>query len=181
LTEQGLIEECKAGNLQSFRELIISTSPFVFSVAFRMLRDEDLAKDVVQETMVTVWQKLRNIKSAGSFKTWVYRIAVNKCYDCLRKIKKNAEFRIDDRTWGIISDHIPDRPDTFLENEEIGRLLDFMVRKLSPRQQVVFVLSEIEEKDSNEISRITGMTRTLVKANLYYARKKISAMMEKYM
>jgi RNA polymerase sigma-70 factor, ECF subfamily len=181
LAEQGLIEECKAGNLQSFRKLIVSTSPFVFSVAFRMLRDEDLAKDVVQETMVTVWQKLRNIKSAGSFETWVYRIAVNKCYDCLRKIKKNAEFRIDDKTWGIISDHIPDQPDTFLENEEIGRLLGFMVRKLSPRQQVVFILSEIEEKDSNEVSRITGMTRALIKANLYYARKKISAMMEKYM
>ncbi|MDP4223876.1 MAG: RNA polymerase sigma factor [Bacteroidota bacterium] len=181
MTEQGLIEECKAGNLQSFRKLIVSTSPFVFSIAFRMLQDEDLAKDVVQETMVTVWQKLRNIKSAGSFKTWVYRIAVNKCYDCLRKIKKNAEFRIDDKTWEIISGRIPDQPDTYLENEEIGRLLNFMVRKLSPRQQVVFILSEIEEKDSDEVSRITGMTKTLVKANLYYARKKISAMMEKYM
>ncbi len=181
MTEHELIEECRKGNLQSFRILISDTSPFVFSVAFRILRDEDLARDIVQETMVTVWQKISKIKSAESYKTWVYRIAVNKCYDHLRKIKKHNELRIDDKTWAIISDHVPEKPDTFLENEEIARLLEFLVRKLSPRQQMVFILSEIEEKNSEEISRITGMSRTLIKANLHYARKRISAMMEKYL
>jgi RNA polymerase sigma-70 factor (ECF subfamily) len=181
LTEQELIEDCKAGSHGSFRKLIAATSPFVFSVAFRLLRDEELARDIVQETMVTVWQKLDSIKSSGSFKTWIYRIAVNKCYDHLRKNKRNNEIRIDDKTWGIISDHAPEQPDGHLENEEIARLLDFMVRKLSPKQQVVFILSEIEEKSSDEISGITGMSRTLIKANLHHARKKISSMMEKYM
>ena len=83
-----LIEECRNGNLQNFRKVVGMASPFVFSVAFRMVGDEDLAKDIVQETMVTVWQKLENIGSSESFKSWLYRIAVNKCYDHLRKRKK---------------------------------------------------------------------------------------------
>ena len=49
-----LIEECRGGNLSNFRKLVELTSPYAFSLAFRMLGDEDLAKDVVQETMVTI-------------------------------------------------------------------------------------------------------------------------------
>ena len=80
-----IIEECRKGDLQNFRKVVEKTSPLVFSIAFRMLGDEDTARDVVQETMVTIWQKIAKIKTAESFKTWVYRIAVNKCYDQLRK------------------------------------------------------------------------------------------------
>lgn len=72
------------------------TSPFAFSVAFRMLGDEDQAKDVVQETMVTIWQKLKKIKSAEGYKKWAYRIVVNKCYDQLRKIKRHPEYLADE-------------------------------------------------------------------------------------
>jgi len=64
-----LIEECRGGNLNNFRKLVELTSPFAFSVAFRMLGDEDQAKDIVQETMVTIWQKLKKIKSAEVYKT----------------------------------------------------------------------------------------------------------------
>jgi len=56
-------------------KLIEVTSPFAYSVAFRMLGDEDQAKDVVQETMITIWQKLKKIKSPEVYKTWVYRIS----------------------------------------------------------------------------------------------------------
>lgn len=83
-----LIEECRGGNLNNFRKLVESTSPGAFTVAFRMLGDEDEAKDVVQETMITIWKKLSKIKSAEVYKTWTYRIVVNKCYDNLEKERK---------------------------------------------------------------------------------------------
>ena len=55
-----------------------------------MLGDEDLAKDVVQDTMVTIWQKLKNIKSAEVYKTWIYKIVINKCYDQSEKKKRET-------------------------------------------------------------------------------------------
>ncbi|MGB8490166.1 MAG: sigma-70 family RNA polymerase sigma factor, partial [Bacteroidales bacterium] len=84
MVEKELIEKCRKGDLQQFRKLIEATSPFAFSVAFRMLGDENLAGDVVQDTMITIWKKLSGIRSADSYKTWVYRIVMNKCYDHLR-------------------------------------------------------------------------------------------------
>jgi RNA polymerase sigma-70 factor (ECF subfamily) len=181
LIDQKLIEQCKNGNLQNFNEIIEAASPFVFSVAFRILADEEQAKDVVQDTMVTVWGKLNKINSSASFNTWLYRIVVNKCYDHLRKRKRESEFRPDDKTWAIISNHFSEQPYSELENEEIARLINFMIGKLSPKQKTVFVLSEIEEMSNEEICEITGISKTLIKANLHYARKHITEMIGKYL
>lgn len=181
MIDQELIEQCKKGEMQNFRKVIEKASPFAFSVAFRILGNEELAKDVVQDTMVTVWQKLGKINSAGSFKTWLYRIVINKCYDHLRKKKREPEFRPDDKTWANISNHISEQPSSEMENEEMARLVNFMIQNLSPRQKAVFVLSEIEEMSNEEISEITGMSKSLIKANLHYARRNITGMIEKYL
>jgi RNA polymerase sigma-70 factor (ECF subfamily) len=175
-----LIEECRKGNLQNFRKLIGISSPYAFSVAFRMLGNEDLAKDVVQETMITIWSKLKKIKSAGSYKTWLYRIVVNKCYDELRRKKSQMEERADDRTWALIANHISERQSSEFEDSETAKVISLLTEKLSPKQKAVFVLSDLEEMTAREISEITGMSTRNIKANLHYARKNISEMIEKY-
>lgn len=176
-----LIEECRGGNLKNFRKLVELTSPFAFSVAFRMLGDEDQAKDVVQETMVTIWQKLRKIRSAEVYRTWIYRIVMNKCYDQLRSRKRNPEFVPDEKTWQLLSDRICENPSRELENSETARIINLLSEKLSPKQKAVFVLSDIEQLSHDEISAITGMSKTGIKSNLHHARKSISGLIEKYL
>lgn len=176
-----LIEECRGGNFNNFRKLIELTSPFAYSVAFRILGNEDQAKDVAQETMITIWQKLKKIKSAEVYKTWIYRIVVNKCYDHMRKRKRNPEFVTDEQTWELISNRISVEPSVTLENSEISKIIGILTEKLSPRQKAVFVLSDLEGMSNDEISEITGISKSAVKANLYHARKSISEKVEKYL
>jgi RNA polymerase sigma-70 factor, ECF subfamily len=176
-----LIEECRGGNFNNFRKLIELTSPFVYSVAFRMLGDEDLAKDVVQETLIIIWQKLNKIKSAEVYKTWTYRIVVNKCYDQLRKWKRNPEHTVNEQTWSIISNMISEKPSSEMENKETAMIISLLTNKLSPKQKAVFVLSDLEDMTSDEISEITGMSKSAIKASLHYARKSISEMVEKHL
>lgn len=181
LIDKKLIEECRGGNFNNFRKLVEVTSHFAYSVAFRMLGDEDQAKDVVQETMITIWQKLKKIKSAEVYKTWIYRIVVNKCYDQLRKRKRNPEFVADEQTWALISNRISEGPSTTLENKETSRIISILTERLSPKQKAVFILSDLEEMSNDEISEITGISKSDVKANLHYARKNISEKVEKYL
>lgn len=180
LIEKEILEKCREGSLHDFRKLVDLISPFTFSVALRILGDEKEAEDIVQETMITLWKSIKKVKSTESFMTWVYRIAVNKCYDLLRKRKRKSEFIVDEKTWAVISDRISENPSTVFENNEIVQLINLLTEKLSPKQKAVFVLSDLEEMSNEEVSLITGMSRTNVKANLHYARKRIGEMIEKY-
>jgi len=181
LTEEELIRKCLEGDLQSFGRLVEKASPEAFSVAFRILCDEDEAEDIVQETMITVWRKLKSLSSSASFKTWMFRIVVNKCYDRLRKMKRNPEFRPDERTWKKISGLNVTAAGEELENEENARVINALTHKLSPRQKTVFVLSEIEALTGDEIAEITGMNKKVIKSNLWHARRNIAAMLDKYL
>jgi RNA polymerase sigma-70 factor (ECF subfamily) len=181
LIDKEVIEECRQGNLQSFRQVVEISSRSAFNVAFRILGDEEEARDIVQETMITLWRTIKNIKSASSFKTWLYRIVVNKCYDKLRIRKRNPEFRMDENAWALISNRISEDPSTEMENSETARIINLLTEKLSPKQKAVFILSDIEEMSNEEISAITGMSRTNIKANLHYARKRIREMIEKHL
>jgi RNA polymerase sigma-70 factor, ECF subfamily len=180
LIENEVIEKCRNGNLHDFRKLVMMIMPFAFSVAFRLLGDEEQAKDIVQETMITLWKTIKNIKSPDSFLTWLYRIVVNKCYDQLRKRKRNPEFIADDKTWTLISNLISENPSSQIENKETAQIINLLADRLSPKQKAVFVLCDLEEMSNEEVSLITGMSRTNVKANLHYARKKIGEMIIKH-
>jgi RNA polymerase sigma-70 factor, ECF subfamily len=181
LIDLELIEECRGGNFNNFRKLVELTSPFAYSVAFRMLGNEDQAKDIVQETMVTIWQKLKKIKSAEGYRTWIYRIIVNKCYDEMRKRKRNPEFIADEAAWRLISNKISEVPSAALEDSETSKVIGILTEKLSPKQKAVFILSDLEGMSNNDVSEITGLNKSAVKANLYHARKSISEKIEKYL
>ncbi len=180
MIDPGLIEECRKGNLQTFRKLIEISSPFAFSVSFRMLGNEDDAKDVVQETMITIWQRICKIRTSESYKTWLYRIVVNKCYDRLRKRTRNQEIMGDEKMWETIKNHIGSEQSSELEYRETAMIITLLTEKLSPVQKAVFVLGDLEEMSYDEISAITGMSRSKIKASLYYARKRMSEMIKKY-
>jgi RNA polymerase sigma-70 factor (ECF subfamily) len=180
LIDLNIIEECRKGNLSYFRDLVGMTSPFAFSVAFRMIGDEDQAKDIVQDTMVTMWTKIGKIKSAENFKMWLYKIVINKCYDQLRKKQKAGEYNVDEKGWAMISNHISEEFVSEMENSETALIIKTLTEKLSPKQKAAFVLCDLEEMTLDEASSITGMSKTNVKANLHYARKKLKEMIKKY-
>lgn len=181
MVDYSIIEECRRGNLNRFRELVKITSPLAWSVAFRMLGNEENARDVVQETMITIWQKIGSINSAEAYKTWVYRITMNKCYDKMRQKNNSPEIRADDKTWNLIASTVSDGSVNRLETEETATIIRMLTMQLSPKQKAVFVLSELEELSQDEISEATGMSKSSIKANLYFARKNISDMIEKYL
>lgn len=176
-----LIEECRSGNLNNFRKVVEASTPLAFSVAFRMLGNEELAKDVVQEAMITIWQKIASIKSPEVYKTWLYRVVINKCYDEMRRKKRNPEYSQDDVSWAKLGERIEDNAQDRLNNDEIAIIITGLTESLSPKQKAAFIFSDIEEMTSDEVAKITGMNKLTLKANLYYARRSIKAKLQKYL
>ncbi|MDJ0923581.1 MAG: sigma-70 family RNA polymerase sigma factor [Acidimicrobiia bacterium] len=83
-----LLNRYLAGDVSAFDELVRAHEDRVFGICLRMMRDRDAALDAVQETFITVFRKADRYQAKAAFSTWLYRVAVNTCYDQLRKAKR---------------------------------------------------------------------------------------------
>ena len=176
-----LIKECKSRNEKAFQELIEGHSRLVFSVAFRILNDENEAKDASQETFISVWMNIEKFDESRSFKSWLYKIVTNKCLDTLRRRKKSNLIYQDIDTWQKMAIQSAENPEQKISNREIGTLISGMTEHLSDKQKVVFVLSELQELTHDEIVEITGLTKDSIKSNLNHARRNIGKMLQKHL
>ena len=175
-----IIKSCIVKDETAFRKLVDRYSDFAFSVAFRIMNDEEESKDIIQESFITVWNKIGSYNTEKNFSNWLYRIIVNKCYDSLRKRKRVQLIYPDAEGWNIPGMYSDSNPGKKLDNEEIGKIIRLLTNKLSTKQRVVFVLSELEGLAHEDISEITGMAKTSIKSNLNHARRKIGEMIEKH-
>jgi RNA polymerase sigma-70 factor, ECF subfamily len=99
----------------------------------------------------------------------------------MRKRKRNPEYLADDLEWKRISDKISEGPSHALENSETTRIISILTDRLGKKQKAVFILTDLEGMSSDEVSEITGISKSSVKANLFHARKSISEKIEKYL
>lgn len=175
-----IINSCISRDRAAFRMLVDNYADFAFSVAFRIINDEDESNDIVQEAFITVWNKIEGFNPENNFSNWFYRIIVNKCYDALRKKKRNQLVYPDEGNWDLHGIYSDSNPDSRLENKEIGKMIRLLTKQLSEKQKIVFVLSELEGLSRDDISEITGMTKTAIKSNLFHARQKIGKLIEKH-
>lgn len=173
-TIKHLIALITAGDQASFRKLVEAHQSFVFATAFKMLCDQHDTEEIVQETFIRVWKNLHRFDTEQQFCTWLYKIAVNLCYD---KIKANKRQRnrinYDLEQSVILNQPSVDNTETWVINREYADIVRYLCNGLTPKQRLVFTLSELDECSVEEISEITGLTPQKIKSNLYCARQNI--------
>ncbi len=175
------IDRIKAGNENEFRKLVDVHMDSIYITALRITADEDDARDIVQETFIKVWEKRKSIKGTNSISSYIVRIAINKCYDLLRRRKSRFEMNGVEYTSVINMLADSNSADYKLNNEEAISILNALVKRLSPRQRIVFTMVELEELSHDEVAEITGMSKTSIKSNLSHARKKMEGSLKKYL
>ena len=143
-----------------------------FRLAFRMLGDEDEARDVVQDSFIRIWEKFDTYNENEKFTSWMYRIVSNRAIDSLRAIKRRAGISLEKGYLGKLKTG-ESGPDIMMEKKEAGELIRLITSGLPEKQQLVFSLRDLQGLSSQEVQDISGMTETAIKSNLYHARKAI--------
>jgi len=173
--ERSLAALAREGDSDAFAELVRRRTPGVLAFLRRMLGDAEDARDVAQLTFVKVWENLPRYDPAWAFSTWLFRIAGNLAIDALRsrrsRQKTEAEsFRLV-RGGKSMGDSVESEGPAGLERAEVMRIFAACSSVLSEKQKMVFVLRELEEKESREIADVLGCRESTVRNHLFQARK----------
>src|SRR5687768_2276749 len=95
-TEQQLIQRAQKGDQEAFAVLVTEHQRYVYNLALRVVKDENEALDLAQETFVRAWTALPNFKGQSQFRTWLYRIVTNLCYNRLPNLRRSLNDLGDD-------------------------------------------------------------------------------------
>ncbi len=176
MNEETLIQQAQKGDVAAFNRLVVQYQELVFNVAYRIMGDPAAAEDVAQETFITAYQSLRTFRG-GSFKSWLIRVATNRCYDELRRRKRRPQSSLDeimDENESFAFLRSPqDGPETHRQRVELALTIERCLKDLPDDQRIVTVLSDVEGYDYQEIANITRVSLGTVKSRISRARAKL--------
>ena len=172
------IEATLAGDREAYGALVGRHSPAIFRLAFRMTANDADAEDVVQETFLRGYQKLKQFRSHSDFGTWIYRIAVNCALDMLSKRKYvPQQYRIAEEIEGServiqVADQAAG-PERILLSREIDNRQQRVMGQLTPAERAAFVLRHFEDRSTQEIAEILGIAPNAAKQSVFRAVQKL--------
>ena len=174
--EQALIKAAQHGDLNAFNALILRYQNLLFGIALRMLNDEDIASDAVQEALISAFSKINSFRG-GSLRSWLARVTVNACYDEMRRKRRQREVpmeqfnmegeEVEDLSWMI--DPTP-RPEDQHDSFELESAIQQSLRQLTPAYREALVLVDIEGLSYEEASVAASVPVGTVKSRLARAR-----------
>jgi RNA polymerase sigma-70 factor (ECF subfamily) len=172
-----LVKGVAKGDTAAARALVEAHGDRLMAVAYRMLGSRDAAEDIVQEAFVRMWQRAKDWQPGKAlFSTWLHRVAINLCYDRLRKASTRYEHSA--------GDELPDMPDeaetaeASLVARERGLALQDAMARLPERQKLAVVLCHFEERTNKEAAEIMEISVDALESLLARARRGLKADMK---
>jgi RNA polymerase sigma-70 factor (ECF subfamily) len=182
LTEDdALVLAAQNGNRSAFRQIYDLYAPGVYRVALRLLDSHVKAQDVTQDVFVSVYRSLHSFDQRASFKTWLHRIAINSCYDRMRKQKRRSVYSVgslDDDMNGRTTEQFADRrngsPLRWSVLQDARRRIEIGITSLHPDLRAAFVLKEFEGLSYAEIADVMSCSEGTVASRLARARMQLA-------
>ena len=175
-----LVQRAKAGDLEAFEALTNRYERQVFSLALRIVRQEQDAEDVTQQTFLSAMENLEGFRGEARFATWLSRIATHAALKILRKRKGLEMISLEEVTeapdnWDVVPhpEYIADwrqSPEELVHKNEIRRLLDDALEQLDEKHRLVFLLRDVEGLSVKETAEALGLTESNTKVRLLRAR-----------
>jgi RNA polymerase sigma-70 factor (ECF subfamily) len=173
-SESALIKQAQKGDHDAFAALVNEHQRYVYNLALRVVKDENEALDLAQETFVRAWTALPNFRGQSQFRTWLYRIATNLCYNRLPNLRRSLNDLGDDMMENIPeSDSIFDNPARELESNEIKSYLQQAVEGLDENYRLLISMRYQNELSYEEIATTLNLPLGTVKTGIFRAKAQL--------
>jgi RNA polymerase sigma factor (sigma-70 family) len=184
LNEQELINELRQGNEPAFRWLVDNYRNRVFHTVLNILQDRDEAEDASQETFIQVFESIRSFKEESSLSTWIYRIAVRKALDKLRRKKTRQQLHKMIPWWMPEEKKSTDasfhHPGIVAENKEKASVLFKAIASLPEKQRLAFTLIKVQGMNYEEACELMQQNIKAVESLITRAKTNLQKLLETY-
>ncbi len=174
-SDEELVSAIMGGEPERFQELMERHQGKVLGTASRFTRNLEELEDLGQEIFLKVWKGLHSFRATAPFEHWLMRLTVRVCYDFLRKNRRRRENEISkeyvdgmDQRLTLDPDGNPD-----LLAQEAREVLHHAMSHLTPKEQLILTLRELERRSVREIAGLTGWTESNVKVRAMRARNRL--------
>ena len=172
-TDEQLIARFQKGDEQAYSELVNRYRDRLMNFVFQYFGDMELAEDIVQDTMLKLYQKKHYYKEIAKFSTWIYTIAKNLAYTELRRKKRRKVTLLSQMTRDEKNYDLPSNQPEIgqeIQNEFVHNLIQAAIQDLPDHFRTIIILRDIEELSYEEISSILDVPLGTVKSRINRAR-----------
>lgn len=170
-----LVASFLEGDRRAFDELMRAHEDRIFAVCLRVLADREAALDAVQETFITVFRKADQFSGASAFSTWLYRVAVNTCYDHLRRNRRHQAQPLPE-----INDPPDPTIDDSLRSVELRPDLERSLANLPDEFRIAVVLSDLEGLPLQAVAEAIDVPLGTVKSRVFRGRKLLAEQLRNF-
>ena len=181
-----VIARAKRGDHEAFRVLVERYQGRAYGLALRVLRDEEQARDAVQDAFLKVYGSLGKFEGRSGFYTWLYRLVMNVCLDMKRRDRSGRHVEWEEERAVEIAQGAealapgsadPGRgaPETVLERSQLREVMGRAIQALPDSARRTLELREIDGLSYAEIAKALGVPKGTVMSRLYYARRRVQA------
>ncbi len=185
-----IVRRAQAGDHDAFRMLVERYQGRAYGLALRILRNEEQAKDAVQDAFLKVYRSLDRFEGRAGFYTWLYRIVMNQCLDHKRRDKSDREVEWNDESAvGVLDasesaaspagrDADREAPDVAIERSETRQAVARPIDALPEDARRTIQLREIDGLSYKEIAEAMGIPKATVMSRLHYARQRLRELLQ---
>ena len=181
INDSDLLILLKSGDSNAFAELVSTYQKTVLNICYRFLLSKEDAEDITQEVFIEVFHSIRSFRADSKLGTWIYRIAVSKSLDEIKRRSRKKRISSIGKTLGIESiAHLltgSDRPDQRLEENEGLELLLKALNRLHESQRIALTLSKMEGYSNAEIAEIMQISVIAVESLVYRAKQNLNSIL----
>lgn len=166
--DEELVRRAIGGDSSAFAELMERHERRVYNLCLRMTGNPDDAADATQDAFLTTYRKLSSFRGQAKFTTWLHRVAVNACYDLLRKRSRAPQLAGSEQQAAVAerTDSTPDHADEVAGTLDVARALATVPEEF----RAALVLHDVQDVPVQEVAEILGVAVGTVKSRLHRGR-----------
>jgi RNA polymerase sigma-70 factor (ECF subfamily) len=173
-SDPALIARIAAGDRLAMQVLFVRHHVRVYRFVVRLVRDQELAEDLISEVFLDVWRQADRFQARSAVSTWILAIARFKA---LSSFKRRVEEQLDEETAAAIED-AGDDPELAIRKKDQGEIVRKCLSRLSPEHREIVDLVYYQGRTVGDAAEIVGIPENTVKTRMFHARKRLSELLD---